>query len=101
MNAASDIIGRLVDYVLNPAMLIVFSAGFFLFVYGLVQFLWRLDEGGDNAAGKQHMIWGIVGMFIMVSVWGIVSIIENTFEIGRAGDTSGSFENVSAPPIFQ
>ena len=76
MTPATELVDRFVDFIINPAILIIFTFGFFLFTWGLVQFLWNLDEGGENAAGKQHMLWGIVGMLIMVSVYGIINIVD-------------------------
>ena len=79
MDAMNDVIGRFTTYIIDPAILVIFSAGFFLFIWGLVVFLWKLNEGGDNKQEKAHMLWGIVGMFIMVSVWGIINLLDNTF----------------------
>lgn len=31
--------------------------------------------------GKQYMIWGIIALFVMVSIWGLVAILTNTFGI--------------------
>ena len=31
--------------------------------------------------GKNIMIYGIIGLFVMVSFWGIVNILINTFEL--------------------
>ena len=72
-------------FIIGPAMQIVFAAGLLLFLWGLVQFLWNLDEGGAQDEGKQHMFWGIVGMFIMVSVWGIINMLDVTFGLGVNG----------------
>jgi hypothetical protein len=101
MSATSDLVSKFSQYVINPAILIVFSFGFFLFIWGLVVFLWSLGEGGESGTGKQHMLWGIVGMLVMVSVWGIIGLIENTFGIGNAGGTDASSMNsVTAPVNF-
>ncbi|HEY4517196.1 MAG TPA: hypothetical protein VJG64_04600 [Candidatus Paceibacterota bacterium] len=89
MEAAKQIIGKFNDAILNPAILVVFTLGFFLFVWGLVQFLKALNEGGDAKEGKQHMLWGVAGMFIMVSVYGIIALISNTFGLGI--DPRGSY----------
>lgn len=94
MQSAGNIIGRFVDYIIDPLILIVFSAGFFLFLWGLVNFLWNIDEGGENTAGKQHMIWGIVGMVIMVSVYGIISMIDNTLQLNIANPDVSRINNV-------
>ena len=100
MNAASDVVSRFVDLIIDPAILVIFTFGFFLFIWGLVQFLWNLDEGGENAAGKQHMLWGIVGMLIMVSVFGILNIIDNTLGLNAANPDVSRINNVTAPPLF-
>lgn len=76
-----ELLGRFVDYIVTPAVYLVFAAGFFLFVWGLVQFLWNLNEGADREEGISHMKWGIAGMFIMVSVKGILMLVNNTFEL--------------------
>ena len=100
MNAVSDIMNRFVTYIINPAILIVFTLGFFLFIYGLVEFLWNLSEGGENKEGKQHMLWGIVGMLIMVSVWGILDILDGTFGLDYKNPDVSRAENISMPGNF-
>ena len=95
MDALGNVMDKFWAYIISPAILVVFACGFLLFVFGLVEFLWKLNQGGDNKEGKQHMVWGIVGMLIMVSVWGILDLLDNTFgldyrnpDVGRAGDIS-------------
>ncbi len=81
MDALNDVIARFTVYIIDPAILVIFSAGFFLFLWGLVVFLWKLNAGGDNKEEKAHMLWGIVGMLIMVSFWGIINLLINTFDL--------------------
>lgn len=85
MDAYQGVLLKFERFVIGPAMQVVFAAGFLLFMWGLVQFLWNLDEGGAQDEGKQHMFWGIIGMFIMVSVWGIINILDVTFNLGVNG----------------
>jgi hypothetical protein len=85
MPVVSDIMQRLGTEVIQPAAQVIFAAGFLLFLWGLVKFLWNLNDGGENGEGKQHMIWGIVGMVIMVSIWGIIALLDNTFGLGVLG----------------
>jgi hypothetical protein len=91
MQAAQNIISKFQDLILNPAILVIFTLGFFLFVWGLVQFLRALNEGSDAKEGKQHMLWGIVGMLVMVSVYGIIALISNTFGLGVNPRAPGSY----------
>jgi len=100
MDAANSLINKLVDYIVNPAILVVFTLGFFLFLWGLVMFLWHIDEGGENAVGKRHMVWGIVGMLIMVSVYGIINIIDSTFQLNFGTPDTSALNNINAPANF-
>ena len=70
-------------YILNPILAFLFVLALAVFFYGIVKFL--LNAGSDEARkeGARHMVWGIVGLFIMVSVKGLLHIICNT--IGCAG----------------
>jgi len=80
--AGTELLERFVVVIINPAILVIFTAGFFMFVWGLVQFIMALNKGGEQEEGKKHMLWGIVGMFIMASVYGILALLDNTFELG-------------------
>jgi len=51
------------------------------FIYGLVEFIGGANNEEKRKTGKQHIIWGIIGLFIMAAVWGIMSILNN-FWIG-------------------
>ncbi len=84
MPAINEVLGRIKYELLWPAMTVIFAAGFFLFIWGLVKFLWNVEEGSASSSseGRQHMIWGIVGMLIMVSFWSIIALIDGTFNLG-------------------
>lgn len=90
MQTTENIINRLVDLIINPLILLVFAFGFFWFMWGLVLFLWRSREGEINSDGKQHMLWGIIGMFVMVSVYGILTLITHTFGLNMTNATDTS-----------
>ena len=89
---------RIVTYIIDQVLLVIFALGFLLFVYGLVEFLWNLNSGKDTESGKQHMIWGIVGMVIMVSVYGILDLIDNTFQLNFSNPDVGRLNSISLPP---
>jgi hypothetical protein len=100
MTGVSAIVGRFTEFVVDPAILIIVAAGFLLFVWGLVEFLWKMREGGDTAVGKQHMLWGIVGMLIMFSVYGILSIINDTFSLNFGTPDTSRIQSVNPAGSF-
>jgi hypothetical protein len=53
-----------------------------MFVWGVVKFFFiNADEEAKRAQGKQYMIWGIIALAVMLSIWGLVSILGATFGI--------------------
>ena len=69
-------IGRVI---INPLLALIFGAGLLVFTWGLVQYLYALNvKGEQDQDGKKHMLWGIVGMFIMAAAFTIIRIIANT-----------------------
>src|SRR5579864_3665197 len=100
MQAVGSLMNKFVAYIIDPAILVIFTLGFFLFVWGLVQFLWNLNEGGDNKDGKRHMVYGIIGMLIMISVYGILDLIDNTFGLNFSNPDVSRLNNVNIPSNF-
>lgn len=85
--ASSDVAtltGNVATYVVNPLLAFLFALGLLIFVWGFVEFLFDLNvrggggEGTGKNNGKQHMLWGLVGMFIMSGAWAILSLISCT-----------------------
>jgi hypothetical protein len=74
-----------------------------LILAGIVVYFWGIstnilkmkDEGG--AVFKNYVIWGIIALFVMVSIWGIIQLLQNTIfggdyyspSIGPAGTYTG------------
>ena len=58
--------------------LILIMAGLALlaFFWGLVRFIFKAGDEKETANGKRLMIWGLVALFVMVSVWGIIRFVE-------------------------
>lgn len=81
MDSAYALVDRIIIYIVDPAILLVFSMGFLLFIWGLVQFIANPEDAGRRKKGLDHMIWGIAGMFIMIAVEGIINLVIGTFDL--------------------
>ena len=75
-------IGRLI----NLALPIVVAIALLSFFWGLVKFIFAASDESKQAEGRRLMIWGLVGLFVMVSVWGLVRFIGDALGVGQ-GDT--------------
>lgn len=64
--------------IINPLIVLLFALALVIFIVGLLQYLLNPTSDEDREKGQSHILWGLVGMAIMVSVWGIMTIIINT-----------------------
>lgn len=85
MNAAKELVGRVNEAVINPLILLLFAAATLLFLWGVAQFLFTASQSGEQDEGKRHMLWGVIGMAIMISVYGILRVITTTFGVDCPG----------------
>ncbi len=76
--------------ILNPLITLLFALAFVYFFYGVFEFISNQNNEEKKTAGKQHMIWGVIGLTIMVGVWGILSLLLKTFNITGIDPKAGT-----------
>ncbi len=72
-------IDSIVRNIINPIVGLLFALAMVLFIWGIAKFLFQANDENAREQGKKHIIGGLFGMFIMVSVMGIINILANTF----------------------
>ena len=77
----SLLIGKVHQFIVEPLLLLLFGVAFVIFVWGIVEFIQNSESDDGRETGKRNMIWGIVGMVIMLSVFGIINIIAGTLGV--------------------
>ena len=58
---------------------LLIALGLVAFFWGLVQYIFAGAKG--SAAGKNIMVWGLIALFVMVSVWGIITMAQGALGI--------------------
>src|SRR3989344_4562173 len=79
-------VNLLITNILNPLLYVLFSVAIIVFMWGIVQFMWGLKDGAADklaADGKMHMLWGLIGLFIMLTAASIIGLVVNTFFPGK------------------
>lgn len=64
--------------ILNPIITLLFAAAVGYFLYGLLNFMQNQDNETAQTEGKHHMVWGVIGVFLMIAVYGILNLLANT-----------------------
>jgi len=86
----ADIIGKFAA-VLYRLVLIAFPLVTIVFIWGLIKYIgFGAITGEETSAqqktgGKRLMVFGIVTLFIMISIWGIIFMLSSTFGLTNIG----------------
>ncbi|MEI6280398.1 MAG: hypothetical protein WCP17_00120 [bacterium] len=78
--------------IINPLILFLFALAVVFFLYGILEFIFNQENEEKKTSGKSHMIWGIVGITIMLGVWTILNVILNTLNIKGINPKEGTVE---------
>ena len=78
--------------IINPLIILLFALAVVYFLYGVFEFISNQENEEKKTTGKSHMIWGIVGIVIMMGVFTILNMIMNTFNIENIDPRTGKVE---------
>ena len=51
------------------------------FIWGIIQYFINPDNEEQRKKGKSYMVWGLIALFVMISMWGLVGVLNETFGI--------------------
>jgi succinate dehydrogenase/fumarate reductase cytochrome b subunit len=74
---------NITNNVLTSATTLLMTAAFVVFFAGVVLFMYHRSSGEDAklAKDREAMLWGLLALFVMVSVWGIIKLVQGFFGI--------------------
>lgn len=74
----NEIVPKVVQNIVLPLVEFVFALAFVVFIWGLLGFFMNGEDTAKRANGQRHILWGVVGFVIMVSVYGIIRLVATT-----------------------
>ncbi len=72
-----ELVLLIVDLI-NTATPVLGGIGLLVFFWGLGKFIKNSGDAKNHEDGKNLMIWGVVGFFVMFAVWGIVQFAQTS-----------------------
>jgi hypothetical protein len=73
----------IIQFINGVAVPLIFALAFIVFIWGIFQyFILGGHDEEKRKEGRNLMLYGIAGFFVMVSVWGLVGILTGSFQFG-------------------
>jgi len=76
ISQAANVLDRVVGVLIAIALLV--------FVWGLVMFIANSGHEDRLAEGRRRMMWGVAALFVIVSIWGLVALLQQITGISGA-----------------
>lgn len=92
MRGLGDVLGTFGNLV-NLFISILFLLAIAVFFLGIIRYIFSSGNSERRKEGTQFMIYGVIALFVMVSVWGLVAFLQGTvFGVGM-----GEVEYIQGP----
>lgn len=69
--------------ILNALIALFILAAILVFFWGLIKYLLTVGDAKARSEGLQMMFYGVIAIFVMVSIWGIIALLQNTFGVSN------------------
>ena len=84
VNNLSDAGSFIINIINNVLVPVLFAVAFIVFLWGaFYTFILGANSEEVKEKGKNLMLWGLIGFFVMVSIWGLVNILTGTISFGN------------------
>ncbi len=72
--------------ILDDAVPFIVGLAVFVIIWGIFTYITQATNEEKREEAKKYILWGVVGVFMMLSVWGFVNILLNTFSLDNQID---------------
>ncbi len=69
------------DDIFQPLIGLIIACGLVVFLWGVVKYVTAGADESKAKEGRNLMVYGIIALTVMVSVWGLVKVLTQTFNL--------------------
>ena len=78
---------------LNAIIPLIIGLAFLYFLWWVYTYVVRSASEEDKEKSRNTIIYGVIGLFVMLAAWGLVNVLINTFELET--DIGGSLPTIT------
>jgi TRAP-type C4-dicarboxylate transport system permease small subunit len=87
---AQQFVAKFNEVILFPIITLLIAVALLVFIWGCFQYIAGAANPTAREEGRKHILWGIIGMFIMLSAYAILSLAANTFGLNNQLDCANN-----------
>jgi uncharacterized membrane protein YidH (DUF202 family) len=78
MKGTDALIKGILDNIVNPVITLMIALAIIYFLWGMFNFIRNAESSDERKKGGMNMLWGALGLFIMVTAYGVLNLILGT-----------------------
>ena len=86
-----NIVAKVNEEIIGPIILLLFVLSMVYFFWGVAKYIKESGSDTGRAEGQKHMLWGIIGIFVMVSAWAIIKLVLSSIGAETPAPVNGLF----------
>lgn len=73
-----ETINNIANEIINPIIYLLIGVSLIAFLFGLASYLFAGGNTDKRIEASKYMLWGLVGLFITSTSYGLVAVVQNT-----------------------
>jgi len=74
-----SLVNGVVTKIVGYGITLIAAASVLVFLFGIAKYIFKGDSDTARTKGRKFMLWGIVGLFVMFAVWGILTLLSGIY----------------------
>ena len=103
--SAQCFVDKINDAILFPLIALMMALAFLFFLYGAFEYVRNAANEAGRETGRRHLMYGVIGMMVMLSALALLKIAAGTFGLGLPTVDCSQFSDeensaISTSPTF-
>ena len=82
---AYSLVNFLRELITDNLIPLFIALGLVYTIWSVVMFIAAEPESAEREEKKQQIFWGVIGLFVIMSIWGLIAVVGNSFNIFAGG----------------
>ncbi len=78
---------------MNGLSAFIITLTLLFFIWGIFKLIFYGKDSKERAEAKGYIVWGLIALAVMVSIWGLVNLLLSTFNFGTPRTVIPEFPN--------
>ena len=78
---AKSLVQKINEAILYPLIILLSAVALLVFIWGAFEFLYNAENEQARITGRTHMIYGVIGLLVMMSAYAILTVATATFGV--------------------